>query len=121
MDFEIASVKTFNEGQSEKEFTKVAFAFKPSGMYPTKITRSYKSDKKESGYGEAVEMEFEGATLIRVKSSFLRRSKNGDLFIQVPAGLDLNWDLSRAIAEAAADRLGKLPVHLQPGKSKGAA
>lgn len=98
-DFDIASVKPAPSGANY--IARVGFAFRPSDMYPLRLTRSV---EKSDGYHNYIDAEIEGAKLVRVNSAFLRKSKKGDLYVQLQ-GLGIPWDLSRAVAEAAYQRL----------------
>lgn len=97
--FEIATVKPAPTGANY--IARVAFAYRPSDMYPLRITHSV---EKADGYRNYTDAEIDGATRVRVNSAFLRKSQKGDLYVQVN-GLDLPWDLSKAVAEAAYQQL----------------
>ena len=99
MDFEIRSVQA-PKVDNANFLGKVSFAFVPSRLQPLRITSSYKPDG-EDAYRDRIEAEIDGAAVVRVNTAFLKRSKNGDYYVNVPSGIDLPWDLSKAIGAAA--------------------
>jgi hypothetical protein len=83
-------------------------------MRDSAIKRSYQlkkdgkpvtDDQGNNVWRDSVEIEIRGAGLITVHSAFIKRSAKGELYLNVPAGLDLPWSLSKALAEQAVDML----------------
>ena len=98
-EFEIVSVRP---PKTEANYLAlVTFAYRPGNFYPVKIGRSV---EKEDGWHNYLDAEVKGAEIVHVHSSFLRRSRKGELKIQIN-GIDLPRDLSRAVAEAAYQQL----------------
>ncbi len=96
--FEIVGVKPAPEGANY--LAKVSFAFRPGEMQPVRITRSAEVDGKWRSYTEA---EVDGASVVRVRSAFLCRSKAGEPYVRC-SSVDVPWDLTRAVATQALAR-----------------
>lgn len=76
---------------------KVSFAFRPSEFEPLRITRRVETGGEWKTFTDA---EIDGARMVRIRSAFLRRSQKGDLYVQA-SGVDMPWDISRAVADEA--------------------
>ena len=99
--FEILSVKPAPANASY--LGTVAFAFQPSKFHPFRVIHSV---EQKDGWQNYVDAEIEGASVIRVRSSFLRISSKGQLYVQAP-NLDIPWDIATQVAEAASDSIAK--------------
>ena len=93
--FEIVGVKPAPDGA--KYLAKIAFAFRPSEMQPVRISRSAEVDGEWRTFTEA---EIDGARVVRVRSAFLCRSKNQELYVRC-SSVEVPWELSKAIAAEA--------------------
>lgn len=97
--YEIQRVKPAPKGATYVAM--ISFAFRPSPMLPLKVTDSSKTEGKWRNYTQA---EIDGAQTVRVRTAFVRESKDGQMFVQVPH-LDVPWDLAKAIGEEVYRRL----------------
>jgi len=100
-NFELGAVRAAPEGANY--LGNVAFAYRPSEFQNVRVTHSVEVDGEWKNYTDA---EIEGARIVRVRSAFLCKSKNGELYVRA-SGIDVPWDVSRAVGEAAFAEIGK--------------
>jgi len=97
--FELSSVRPAPERATY--IANVSFAYRPSEFQAVQVTHGVEVDGKWKNY---IDAEIEGARVVRVRSTFLCRSKSGELYVRAQ-GVDVPWNLSRAVGEAAFKEL----------------
>lgn len=100
-EFEITSVKPSPVGSGSNFLGIASFAYVPSKHYPVKFKKAVEKNGKWTDY---IVAEVDGGKTVRVPSAIIRTSQKGELYTHVH-GLDLPWDLSKQIAEAALQKM----------------
>lgn len=83
-----------------------SFAFAPPKLSPVKVKSSYEVEGKDGKkHRDRVDAEIDGAHAVRINTAFVRTSKQGELYIWIPCGIDIPWQLSTKIAQECVDML----------------
>ena len=97
--FQIQSVKP--APPNANYYGKVTFIFQVSRLDQLAITHSV---ERNDGWRNYTDVEICGDAIVRVRSGFLRISKNGEMYVQVP-NFKIPWNISNQVAQAAAEML----------------